>query len=122
MSRTVIIGGPSTGKTTLGREMDPECYSTDEAMGRPWSAQSDALAERMLQGGWTTIEGTAAARGLRKALRADPQAKPCDRVIYLSKSRQPLGTGQRRMASAIRTIFREIEPELRRRGVKVEER
>ncbi len=126
MSRTLIIGGPRTGKTTLanamGLELGVEVLHTDDLIGLGWSESSEHIAVDWLArpGPWL-IEGVAAVRGLRKWLAANG-GRPCDLIINLTDARVPLTEGQRRMAAGCQTIWAKIESEIRDRDVKIEDR
>ena len=119
--RTVIIGGPRTGKTTRAGAEGGEVLHTDSlAAGRDWSAQSTAAVHALGASASGTMEGVTAVRALRKWLAAHPEGKPCERVVRLTQAHQPLTPGQASLAKGCDTVFREIEPELRRRGVRIE--
>lgn len=78
--RTIIVGGPRTGKSTLAQKLEGPIYCTDprHRVKEPadnvkygpdveWEDTSDWLADNWLKmpGPWT-IEGHATARALRK--------------------------------------------------------
>jgi len=118
--RTVIVGGPRTGKTTLAATLDPSAMHTDDLIGvLPWSAASQHIADDWISkpGPWT-IEGVAAVRALRKWLAAN-EGKPCERVIVLEVPRVELTTAQAGMAKGHAKILAEIEGELASRGVEI---
>lgn len=118
--RVVIAGGPKTGKTTLAAA--PDARHTDDLIGTlDWSAASAEVARWFSEPGPWTIEGVACIRALRKALDTSP-AKPCDRVILLTRPHVMRTTGQEAMWKADAARWREIEPELRRRGVIIDVR
>lgn len=121
--RTVIIGGPRTGKTTRAtKEADGgTIIATDSFMGAGgFSDQSEKAAEQLGIGGDWTMEGVTAVRALRKWLKAHPTGKPCDRVIRLSRAVVSQTDGQARLGKGCDTVYLEIESELRRRGVAIE--
>jgi hypothetical protein len=123
--RTVILGGPGTGKTTRAERLRQETglvpRGTDELMQLPWSDQSDAVADWLLSPDPYTIEGVAAVRGLRKALERTA-GKPCDRVVWLTKQHRALETkGAQSMAKAVTTIWSQIRDDLAARGVEIVE-
>src|SRR6266550_2238300 len=119
--RTVIVGGPKTGKTTRAIAEGGDILHTDDlAAGRDWSAQSLAAMARLGQDGSWTMEGVTAVRALRKWLAAHPDGKPCDRVVRLTEAHQSLTPGQASLAKGCDTVFREIESNLRQRGVLIE--
>lgn len=118
--RTVIVGGPRTGKTTRALAEGGEIIHTDALVGeRDFSAQSQAVAEHLGKPESFTMEGVTAVRALRKWMRDHP-GKPCDKVVRLTEPKVALSEGQRRLGVGCDTVFREIEPELRRRGVVIE--
>jgi hypothetical protein len=124
--RTVIIGPPKAGKTTLGlalaAELGVSLLHTDDLIGKfEWSAASDHIATVWLAepGPWI-IEGVAAVRGLRKWLVANPSGKPCDLIIELPTPRIELSSRQAGMAKACLGIWTEIRESLRARGVAIE--
>lgn len=71
----------------------------------------------------------ACARALRKWLAVNPRpphrhlredvTRPCDEIIVLTVAHVELTPGQRSMAKGCATVWAEIEPELRRRGVTI---
>jgi adenylate kinase family enzyme len=120
--RRVIIGGPRTGKTTLARRLSERPLHTDDHMRMGWSESSQYVADRLNDPTVECVEGVTAVRALRKWLKANPEGKPCDEVIHLTEPKEGRTEGQDRMAKATDTIFREIRPELERRGVRIDER
>lgn len=118
--RTVIIGGPRTGKTTRASvEIGSVLHTDDLAAGRDWSAQSQAASEHLGASSEGTMEGVTAVRALRKWM-ASHSGKPCERVIVMREAHQLLTEGQRKLKVGCETVWTEIEPELRRRGVAIE--
>ena len=118
--RVAIIGPPKSGKTTLSAAYPRVCHADDYAwLG--WSEASGQLALELCGSKYDCYEGVAMVRALRKWLDRHP-GKPVDRVIYLRQARQPLSAGQRAMASAHTSVWVEIEPQLRARGVVIEYR
>lgn len=119
--RIVIVGGPRTGKTTTSAEIarGAPVRHTDDLIAMGWSEASAEVARWMDEPGPWVIEGTAAARGLRKWLAAHTFGKPCDEVLVLWDPHVPLTPGQRSMAGGVRVVFGEIVSALRARGVEV---
>lgn len=96
-------------------------FHTDDLMHLEWSEASLTASQWFSQPGDWTVEGVAAVRALRKWMSANP-GKPCDRVVWLSQPKVTRTPGQNNMAKACETIWREILPELRSRGVEIETR
>lgn len=119
--RRAIAGVPRAGKTTLARTLGA-VRSTDDVMGLGWSGASDEVAAWLDEPGPLVVEGMAVPRALRKWLRAHPEGRPVDEVVWLGTPREELTPGQRRMGAGADTVMREIESELRRRGVIVRRR
>jgi hypothetical protein len=124
--RILIIGGPRTGKTTLAdalaQAMGAPVSHADDVKRATWSDVSEALSGwlgRALPGPWL-CEGVALPRALRKWLRAhSAPATPADVIYWLSKPVVQRTPGQETMAKGVETVWREVEPELIRRGVEV---
>jgi adenylate kinase family enzyme len=118
MARTVIVGGPRTGKTTLANHLAADALHTDDTIGAGWDGAVERVAGWMDRPG-ATIEGVQTVRGLRKWLEDHPRGKPCEEVIHLTAPKVARTRGQAIMAKGCETVFKEIEPELRRRGVTI---
>lgn len=118
--RIAIIGPPRAGKTTealrLGKELGLQVHHADDLISLGWSEASAELARRMSAAESGVFEGVAVVRAMRKMLAADG-GRPVDRVIMLATPRVELEEGQRRMALGHETVWKEIAPELSRRGV-----
>lgn len=120
--RIVITGGCRCGKTSFSNGLN--CTSVlhgDDllASGTSWSGLSEEMSwwfDR--QGSWV-IEGVQASRALRKWLESHPAGKPCDMVIRMTSPKSELTSGQVTMNLGERTVWDEIEPELRQRGVDI---
>lgn len=126
MSRRVAItGAPGAGKThraaLVAAKLKVTPTATDEFGDLPWSEQSERTAGLLGGGGPWVIEGTTVARGLRKWLRANPEGKPCDVVVYMPRAREPQQGGRASMSKAVDTVMQEILHELRERGVEIKE-
>lgn len=117
--RTIIVGGPRTGKSTLAQKLDGPIYCTDpkHVVKEPvdnvtygpdeeWGKDTEWIAENWLgkPGPWT-VEGHATARALRKY---QGEGKPCDRIIVL-KNQYYYNEGQRRMHKGVMTVWDEIK-------------
>jgi hypothetical protein len=111
MTRRAITGAPKTGAKHTDAEIN----------GRNWSeASAKASAYFNDQSTDLTVEGVAVPRALRKWLAANPEGKPVDELVVLdNRPHQRLTPEQRNLAKGVETVLKEIEPELRRRGVKI---
>lgn len=120
MTRIVITGACRSGKTTLSASYECPVYHTDDLIeSHDWSAASQEVSDTWLTrpGPWC-IEGVTALRGLRKAL--ERPGKPCDEVVYLSSPKvKNLSQGQISMNKGCEKIWKEILPELKKRGVEI---
>lgn len=124
MKRIVIVGGPRTGKTTLAARIaaGAEVRHTDDLIAdHDWSGASEAAAKWFGGPDPVVVEGVATARALRKWMAANPgDAKPCDQVFVTVTTKVETTSRQDAMGKGVATVLREIEPELLRRGVRVE--
>jgi hypothetical protein len=124
--RIAVIGGPRTGKTTyattLARELgvylastgkrtpDP-LVSTDNFMNlASWDDLPDLVIERLETEEAFVLEGTQAARVLRRWYRRDPDGPRLDRVVYFDRAWVPRNKGQEAMAKGVETIFKGLKP------------
>ncbi len=121
--RTLIAGGPRTGKTTLGgklaRAAGIKLRSTDDLIPLGWSEASEAAAGWMSVAGPWVIEGVALPRALRKWLEAHRTGKPADELYWLAVPREERSAGQIRMAAGCETVWAEVMAEVERRGVRI---
>lgn len=123
--RVVVVGGPGTGKTTLAaalaRRLGAEHRTTDALVdqGLEWSEVSDRVAGMLGDRGapWV-LEGAAAVRGLRKWLRSN-NGHPGVVVVNLDRPVAGRTPRQEAMAKGVGTVWRQVAPALRARGVKV---
>lgn len=120
--KVAIIGPPRAGKTTYalqcGIDYGADVHHADDLIDLGWSEASAELARRMTAVRGGVWEGVAVVRALRKMMAASPD-KPVDRVYVLSRPHVALTEGQSRMAAGHDTVWREIAPELSRRGVEL---
>ena len=119
-----IAGGPQVGKTTLARELVKGTgrgfhSSDDSVLSLHWTNQSDTVLKWVEADGPWVIEGVPVIRALRKWLRTQPEGKPCDTLYWRFAARTTRTGGQERLAKGCLAVFREVEPELRRRGVEI---
>lgn len=121
--RVLVLGGPRTGKTTLGNEIAEATglplRGTDETASLDWSEASALVATWIDPAGEWVIEGVAAARALRKWLNRNPEAKLDAVVVLLNRPHAELNKGQAAMRKGVATVWNEIAPEALRRGVRV---
>lgn len=123
--RTLIVGGPKTGKTSMGMRLasergcrhlctDPQDLCPAGVAGAPldlsWSENSLWVAQHWLElpGSWV-IEGVAVPRALRKwqALH-DGAPPPCDELIVLTEPHAALGAKQEQMTQALLGVVEEL--------------
>jgi len=118
--RLVIAGVPKAGKTTLsmqcGTATPGPVWHTDDLFLHGWSEASAEASEWFDEPGPWIVEGVAAGRALRKWMRAHPEGKPCDRVIWMGTPRLVLVGGQLTMAKGCWTVWLEIRDALAERG------
>jgi hypothetical protein len=128
MLRTIIVGGPRTGKSTLASRLcapvyctDPRVYVKEPLEGVTygpevgWGEDSEWIINHWLprEGPWT-IEGHATARVLRKyyervRLGLDEETPPpCDRIIVLTRQHY-FNEGQRRMHQGVMTVWHQVK-------------
>jgi adenylate kinase family enzyme len=126
-ARIVIAGAPRAGKTTLGEQLARETgfrlRHTDDLVGRlDWSAASAEVSTWLDAPGPWIVEGVTAVRALRKWLSghaAHAHGAPADVIHWLTTARVPRTPPQEAMAKGCATVWAEILPLLRGRGVTV---
>jgi adenylate kinase family enzyme len=116
--RIAIAGGPRCGKTTLAAKLG-DARHTDDVMSLGWSEASAEVAAWFDAAGPWIIEGVAVPRALRKWLASHPEGKPVDVVYWLGEPFVDLTKGQSAMDKGCSKVWREIEEELRSRGVAI---
>lgn len=137
MPRIVVIGGPRTGKTTYATKLAKQlgCHlgstgkrteqpdglvSTDNYMRRAdWKTLPDVVLKDLKDRDSWVLEGTQAARVLRRALKEDPKFT-VDKVLVFGRPWVQRNPGQEAMAKGVRTILNDMAPLLRDRGIEVE--
>lgn len=128
LSKVLIAGGPSVGKTTLAKKLqasgllgDINTYHTDDLIGlTTWSGVSEQVSTWFDRPGPWIIEGVAVPRALRKWLLANPTGKPADVVYWSSTAYIPLLGGKAAMTKGVLTVWKQIEEDLIERGVKIQ--
>jgi hypothetical protein len=121
--RTVIVGGPRCGKSTLATTLEAPIFCTDpRSKCQEPNATSTYLPEGLafnevppwvaahwftMPAPWT-IEGQATARSLRHWLLHHSPIAPCDRIILLTQPKVPQSKGQRIMTKGIMTVWHQI--------------
>jgi hypothetical protein len=123
--RTLIVGGPKTGKTTrseaLAQETGIPAWHADSLIDtHAWSEASQAVADSFDSPGPWIIEGVSVPRAIRKWLAAHPEGKPADKILVRTQPHVDLSPGQRTMTKGVWTVWNEVLPELYRRGVTIE--
>lgn len=124
--RLWIAGGPRTGKSTLAKLLgyklgiDPQ-HTDDLINGFGWSEASLEVSRWMSDGGPYILEGVSIPRAARKWLAAHPgDERPCEVAFWLDDPWVPLSRGQKTMAAGCLTVWREVLPELERRGARIQ--
>lgn len=135
--KILVTGAVKAGKTTLASKIskNPDfiknevvpfpstlpVISTDELIGKmDWSAESEEVAKWFDRPDSFICEGATVVRALRKWLAGHPTGKPAEKVIYLLNPLEELTKGQQASCKAQMTIWKQIEAELKARGVEVE--
>jgi adenylate kinase family enzyme len=123
-SHVILCGGPRTGKSTLAvrlseRHSIPVKFGDSLVGTHEWSEASLEVSNWIDDPEPWIIDGVVAVRALRKWLPRNPDAKPDFVVVYMRDNIQVQTDKQKAMAKAIHTIWKEVEPELVRRGIKV---
>lgn len=124
----IVIGGSTrAGKTTLADQLAFQhglpVYHSDDLIPLGWSQASDAFADVIAHGRDGIYEGVATLRALRKLLRRPTgRVPPCTSYVHLVHPVIPwvhVTPGQRAMNAAIASVWRDMAPRLRARGVSV---
>jgi len=126
-TRSIIAGGPRTGKSTLAVRASERFKRTvrhaDSLVGKlNWSDSSAEVSRWLDDGDEYVIEGVTAPRALRKWLAANPDKKLDATVVYLRDPLHAQTDGQRSMSKAIDSVWSQIKPELLKRGASIIER
>jgi adenylate kinase family enzyme len=128
--RTIIIGAPKTGKTTLATHAAKvgllvPVYHTDSLIpGRSWAAQGDAAFDLLVRANHDepdgfVYEGVLAVRALSRWLKTRKDS-PCDQLLVLTTPRVAQTPEQQRLGKGMLTQFQPLIPGLRALGVEIE--
>ena len=139
MARIVVLGAPRTGKTTyatkLAKDLGVHLASTGKRSEQPEGLVSTDnyldkgsyadLPDRViadLRGRESfVLEGTQAARVLRRWLRTAPDEVKLDKVLgFLGRPWVARTPRQEATAKGVRTTLRELEPMLKQAGIPFE--
>lgn len=125
--RTVLSGGPRTGKSTLavraGERYSRKVRHADSLIGSTdWSGASDEVAKWIGEDGDWIVEGVTAPRALRKWLAEHPGEKLDLTIIHTREPVQVQTDKQRAMSKGVETVWKSIRDELKKRGATVIER
>lgn len=138
MPRIVVLGAPRSGKTTYatklakqlgvhlgstGKRTEQEngLVSTDNYMKRAnWATLPDVIIKDLKDREDWVLEGTQAARVLRRWLRDDLGGPKVDKVLVFDKAWVPRTPGQEAMGKGVRTILKDMMPLLVKAGIPVE--
>lgn len=136
--RVVVLGGPRTGKTTyatkLAKQLGAHLASTGKRTEAPeglvstdnwmhkstWADLPDAVIKDLKGRDSFVLEGTQAARVLRRWLVREPESVKVDKVLVFGQPWVARTPGQESMAKAVRTIFRDLQPLLQKAGIEFE--
>lgn len=147
MPRIVVIGGPRTGKTTyatkLARQLRVHLASTGKHTENPEGLVSvknygkvstddyvdkysypdlpAKVIEDLRKMDNFVLEGTQAARVLRRWLREAPDEPKLDKtLVFLGRPWVKRNPRQEATAKGVKTVWRDLEPMLKRHGVPYE--
>jgi hypothetical protein len=119
----VLAGGPRAGKTTLaealGTDPDRTVRGSDALAELEWSESSLVASKWFDEPGPWLFEGVVMPRALRKWLARNPDGRPADLIVWINDPVVERNRGQHVMALGCNTVWREIRPELVRRGQEI---
>lgn len=107
-NRIAIVGGPGTGKTTLGRQLakqlDIPLIETDDDIDKySWNAHARAMVTKCTAMDKFIIEGVIVASALRAGLVVDYSIW----LPTVHRHDKPTTNKQRSLAKAVRTVYKE---------------
>lgn len=118
--RTLIIGGPKTGKTTLAEQVAagrPVRHTDDLITDHAWSEASAVATDGTEP---VVIEGVAVVRALRKWLARHPEGSLDDvEIVHLTDEHGEVSPKQHATGKGHDTIWSGIVLEATARGAKV---
>jgi len=121
--RVCLVGVPQSGKTTMARKLSERganVVHVDSLVTENFSRTRNRIIRLMRDTDGWVIEGVAVLWALKEVLRRDDGTVPaCDRVIWLPSSRVALSAGQSHMAAGLHTVWKKVEPQLRKKGIPV---
>lgn len=121
--RLAICGAPRAGKSTLaaliGAELGLPVVCTDDYRTHPWPTVPDLVLRDIRDRESWILEGTQAARVLRRWLNERGANPMLQSVYWLDKPVLELTEGQATMAKGIRTVFADVRPLLNKLGIPV---
>jgi hypothetical protein len=138
MPRIVVIGGPRTGKTTyatkLARQLGVHLASTGKRTEHEGGLVStdnyldrgtyDDLPDRVIadlrKRDSFVLEGTQAARVVRRWLKQSPDEPRLDKALVFNRPWVKRNPRQESTAKGVRTTLRDLLPMLERAGIQVE--
>lgn len=139
MPRIVVVGGPRTGKTTYATELAKKLgvhlastgkrteqegglVSTDNYMKRgTWKEVPDLIINDLRNRDSFVLEGTQAARVLRRWYKQNPDEPKLDKVLVFGRPWVQRTPGQIGMAKGVQTVLTDLAPLLARAGVEMEQ-
>lgn len=92
---------------------------TDDLKDLEWSESSLAASKWFDEPGPWLFEGVVMPRALRKWLAANPEGRPADLIVFINQPVVERSRGQHVMALGCDTVWREIRPELLKRGQEI---
>ena len=94
---------------------------SDELISLGWSESSEAASLWFDEPGRWLVEGATMPRAIRKWLARNSAGCPADLIVYVNEPVVARTRGQHIMALGCETVWREIAPELSKRGQSIVE-